>query len=349
MHIVFVTRITDDMIYKGNTPEVVGVKIDSEKGTKYFGSVHLRLEVGNNADRTGTIMRDKWGIWPHGTTMKNPTFNTLLSEVSQIEGGEQEEEEELEDTLKRDASLFVSDAGGQKSDVTAESKVKIEEGRKIMFNAFGERGKEAFDALVEDRVCPIEEMSDAQLAGLLVDMRNVHAKLKEEGEQQETAAKKTTSTKTAKKTAAKKTVKKTSTKTAKKTTKKTSGPKAIQDHFAAWEDGNIPYDVDEEHPVNEILEKIDQGRVKFWEQFGERGKTVFNTMVSISKPLADQNEDEMKGFYLGMRDKYAELLAEGEKKGGESDDSDDDFEDVSSAPRQPSEVSGDDNEDLDFG
>lgn len=181
MHVIFLCRISEEYKVVNGVPTLTGKKLDTEKRTKYFGTVHLHLEVSDDGKRTGFIMRDKWGIYNYGDIIDNPsfwTFESLLSHAPESQGDAPQQESD-DDVAEKDGESFDTESSDQKERVKVIA--MITKAGKVMFNDFAARGREAYNLKIEESQGngTLKELPLGTLNNLLSDLRILHTELKD--------------------------------------------------------------------------------------------------------------------------------------------------------------------------
>jgi len=183
MHVILLSRIDDEYEVVGGSPRLTGrKKLDAEKKTKFFGTLHLHLDVDDSGVRTGTIIRDKWGIYQHGQQIEAPnfwTFEPLLQQTPPPDRSPQMENEE--EVAERDAESF-DDARSRE----VEKKKLIErilQAGKVLFSTFGERGRDAYNECLvqaqgEAKANNLSEISAIELSDILTELNRLRTSLK---------------------------------------------------------------------------------------------------------------------------------------------------------------------------
>ncbi|MBU2177739.1 MAG: ATP-binding protein [Gammaproteobacteria bacterium] len=184
MHVILLARIDDEYVVEGGTPRLTGrKKLDAEKKTKFFGTLHLHLDVDEEGVRTGAIIRDKWGIFQHGQQLDAPNFWTFESLLSRAPSEEDKapELEDDEEVAERDSESFDDK---QSQEVAKKALVSnISKAGKVLFSSYAERGREAYNELVisaqgDNKANSLSEMTVKALTTLLDELRQLHLKLK---------------------------------------------------------------------------------------------------------------------------------------------------------------------------
>jgi len=185
MHVILLSRIDDEYEVVGGVPRLTGrKKLDAEKKTKFFGTLHLHLDVDDDNIRTGTVIRDKWGAFQHGQKLNSPnfwTFEPLLASAPPpgVQAPEMEDEEEI---AKRDSESFDDDRS--KEIAKKESIGSITKAGRVLFSSFAERGRDAYNELLlkaqgDNKADTLSDLSAETLASLLDELRKLHISLKQ--------------------------------------------------------------------------------------------------------------------------------------------------------------------------
>ena len=179
MHVILLCRIEDDIKVIDGKPVTQGKKLDTEKRTKYFGTIHLHLEVSDDGNRTGIVIRDKWGVYNHGDTIENPTFWTFESLLAHApNNGEQPQQESDEELAEKDGESFDNERDDLKEKTLVIA--KITKAGKVMFSTFGQRGREAYNEKIESiqKDGTLKELPLDTLNTTLDELYTTHGELK---------------------------------------------------------------------------------------------------------------------------------------------------------------------------